>query len=170
MMDLRRGHSSLFLIIVFVPRHGNSYTRGYKWFEKDFHGLVSHNYPKFLFVQTIPVPREIIPMSLLRIIDASIDRIRIDICIVALERSFCPRSREQSGSFTDDGERMPFLSTSAFTRFYKDKIIFPNWNGCHFPKENKDYSKNAIKLVLFFNFRKVFFFKSSLLYFCSILR
>lgn len=100
----------------------------------------------------------------------SIDRIGIDICIVALERSFCPRSREQSGSFTDDGERMPFLSTSAFTRFYKDKIIFPNWNGCHFPKENKDYSKNAIKLVLFFNFRKVFFFKSSLLHFCSILR
>lgn len=138
MMDLRRGHSSLFLIIVFVPRHGNSYTRGYKWFEKDFHGLVSHNYPKFLFVQTIPVPREIIPMSLLRIIDASIDRIRIDICIVALERSFCPWSREQSGSFTmvKGFHSFRLLLLQDFIKTW-DKIVFPIGMAVIFQRKTK---------------------------------
>lgn len=154
MMDLRRGHSS---IIVFVPRHGNSYTRGYKWFEKDFHDLVSHNYPKFLFVQTIPVPREIIPMSLLRITQStgfgSIYASLLSREAFALDLE---TKVDRSPTMVKGCHSFRLLLLQDFIKTW-DKIIFPNWNGRHFPKENKDYSKNAIKLVLFFNFRKFFF-------------
>lgn len=74
----------------------------------------------------------------------SIDRIRIDICIVALERSFCPRSREvdRSPTMVKGFHSFRLLLLQDFIKTW-DKIVFPNWNGRHFPKENKDYSKNA---------------------------
>lgn len=132
MMDLRRGHSS---IIVFMPSlRRNSYTRGYSWMRNGINRSLrlSHAWYRVI-IRNFSSYKCPSARNYSSVANNSIDRFDRCICISreAFALDLVLSRAKWIPVFPDDGERMPFLSSSTAMPFLLGfirtwgKIIFP---------------------------------------------